>query len=103
MRDCFELEQGNILRGRASGATCDLARDRATIGQLPARTGKVSTDRLAIDEQCRNGLAELPNELSAGIGLAVVDLGAFSVDGCHHGFIRRGDGVRYLRARGPGR
>ena len=103
MGDRFKLEQGNILRRRTGGATGDLAGDRTAIGQLPTRAGKVSTDRLAVDEQRRNGLAELPNELSVRTGLAVVDLCAFGVDGCDHRFVRSGDGVRYLRARGRGR
>ena len=74
--------------------------DAFVVGQLPARAGEVPADRLAVDQQRRNRLAELPDELAVRAGLAVVDLRALGMDGRDHGFIRRGDRVRYLRVRG---
>jgi len=74
------------------------------VRQLPARAGKVPADRLAIDEQCGDGLAELPSELSVGTSLALVDLCAFGMDGYDHGFVlaRRRRPV-FARSAGPSR
>lgn len=69
--------------GRAGG---HLADHRAAVAVLPTRPRVVPADRLAGDKQRRDRLAELPHELPAGIGLALVDLSALRMN-------RGGDGL----------
>ena len=51
----------------------------AAVAVLPIGPGIVATHRRAIEQQRRDRLAELPGELAGGVGLAVVDLGAFGM------------------------
>jgi hypothetical protein len=56
-------------------------------------------DGFAVEDQRSNRLAELPDELAAAIGLALVDLGTLGVDGHHRHLAGRSNGIGHLRAR----
>ena len=49
----------------------------------------------AVAQQRRNRLAELPGELAARIGFAIIDLRALGVEGRDHGFARSRDRIRH--------
>src|SRR3954447_26820386 len=84
-RGDLKLEPGDGLcvGGRCiSGGLCD---DRAAVHVLPIRSGVVPADRLAIEKQRRDRLAEGPGELAVRACLALIDLRAFGVKGRDRG------------------
>jgi hypothetical protein len=59
----------------------------------------VAADRLAVEQQGGDRLAERPGELAVGAGLALVDLRAFGVPGRNDRLAGRRDRGRHLRLR----
>src|SRR5713101_2086677 len=102
LRRNLEFEQRDVFRRRTGSATGHLAGHRAAVGQFPTRTCIVPTDGLAVGDQRRNRLAELPDELATAIRLAFVDLGALGVNGQHHRLTGRGDRIGHLRGQDRG-
>jgi hypothetical protein len=49
----------------------------------------------AVAQQRRNRLAQLPGELAARIGLAIIDLRALGMEGRDHGFARSRYRIRH--------
>src|SRR5204863_7906071 len=78
-RNHLELEQRDVLWRCAGRVGGDLADDRAAIHMLPVRSGVVTADGLAVQDERRDGLAEGPSELAVRARLAFVDLRAFGV------------------------
>ena len=76
----LELEPGDVAGRRARRVADDLADHGAAVAVLPARTGIVPADGLAVGDQRRDRLAESPGELAVGAGLAFIDLRALGMD-----------------------
>jgi len=83
--------------GLAPGASRHLAHHRAAVAVLPAWPRVVPANRLAVEKERRDRLAELPRELAARIGLALVDLSPLRMERRDDGLPRRGNGVWPLR------
>src|SRR5262249_55015631 len=75
----LELEPRDVRRAPAGRSRDGLADDCAAVVVLPTRPSIVPTRGLAVDEQRRNGLAELPREPAARVGLALVHLRALGM------------------------
>src|SRR5262245_59904367 len=90
-RRYFELEPGDVARGLAGRVGEHLAGDAAAVDVIPVRAGVVAADRLAVDEERRDRLAERPGELAVGAGLAVIDLRALGMQRRDHALARRRD------------
>src|SRR5262245_11365246 len=70
LRD-LELEPRDVFGRGARRPPRDLAHYSAAVAVLPARSRVVAAHRLAVEEERRDGLAELPPELAARVGLAL--------------------------------
>src|SRR5262245_60806459 len=64
----LKLKERDVVGGRAGRAAGELGGHRAAVGELPGRAGIVAADGLAIDNEGRDRLAELPGELAGGVG-----------------------------------
>ena len=89
------LSQGMSAADRAGRARRDLADDPAAVDMLPVRAGVVASDRLAVEQERRDRLAERPGQ-AAGARLALVDLRAFGLQRHDDRLARRGDRRRHL-------
>src|SRR4029079_1872945 len=56
----FELEPGHVIGTLAGRVGEHLAGDATAIGVIPVRAGVVASDRLAVEKERRNRLAECP-------------------------------------------
>src|SRR5215470_10432095 len=75
----FKFEPRDILRGRAVGAGDQLADNPAAVFMLPGWSGVMPSDGLAVLDQSRDRLTELPSELAAVTSLAIIDLCALGM------------------------
>ena len=97
-----ELEPRNVRRAVALRLAHDLARDRTAVRKLLSRTGIVAADRLIVQKEAGDRLAQDPGEGSFRVGLAFVNLRAFGVDFEQQGLTRRALWLRARFANGPG-
>jgi hypothetical protein len=87
----LELQPGDVACRGAGGIADHLADDGAAIAVLPARTGIVPADGLAVGDQGGDRLAKSPGQLAVGARLAFIDLRALGMEREDRGFAGGGD------------
>src|ERR1700756_1337007 len=92
-----QLEPGNVVRRRAGRVADRLAGHGAAIPMLPGWPGVMAANRLVIDKEGRDRLAEHPGELALVSGLTLIDLRTLGME-CRDDIIARcGNGRWHLR------
>src|SRR5215510_8697220 len=95
----IQSQKRNIVRGCAGRLRRNLGAYGTTIRHQPDRSRKMMADRLAVDHQSRDRLAELPGGLAVRVCLALVDLRADCVNRCNQCLAMSGDFLRNLGRR----
>src|SRR5436309_11419465 len=90
----LKLQPWNVAVGGTRRIADGLADHCAAVAVLPVGTGVMTADRLAVDQQRRDWLAEDPVQLAVGAGLAFIDLRAFGMHRQHGGLAGRRDRIR---------
>ena len=75
----IELQPGNVIRSCTGRIADRLAYHGAAVHVLPGRTGVMPPDRLVVEDQRCDRLAEDPGELVVVVGFALVDLRTFGI------------------------
>jgi hypothetical protein len=71
-----EFEPRNVVRPLAGHMRQYFGRHGAAVHVLPVRAGVMAADRLAVEQERRDRLAEYPGELAIAARLALINLGA---------------------------
>src|SRR6516165_5451264 len=69
-----QLDPGNVVHRRARRVADRLAGNGAAVPVLPGWPGVMAADRLVVEKECRDRLAEHPGELALVSELTLIDL-----------------------------
>ena len=92
-----ELEPGNIVHRRAGRVANRHAGDGAAVPMLPGWSGVMAADRLVVEKEGRDWLAEHPGELAVVSGFTLIDLRTLGTERRDDFLVRCGDCRRHLR------